>query len=36
MISGYGIIVIAIFVLYLGKLLNKKVSFLREYNIPES
>lgn len=35
MISAYGTIVIAIFVLYLGKLLNSKIKFLRKYNIPE-
>ena len=35
MIPAYGTIVIAIFVLYLGKLLNSKIKFLRKYNIPE-
>lgn len=35
MISGYGTIVIAILVLYMGKLLNKRIEFLRKYNIPE-
>ena len=28
-------IIIAILVLYLGKFLNKKITFFREYNIPE-
>ena len=35
MIPAYGTIVTAIFVLYLGKLLNSKIKFLRKYNIPE-
>lgn len=34
-LDGRQTIVIAILVLYFGKLLNAKIGFLREFNIPE-